>query len=533
MSSSTGVMAETESFLRKWERGLRSFFYQNRWLMVVTMLLALGLYYPIARDGLENLDSFCTPEPYWADLWERIPYWETVQGRWALRLWDAAFDGMHPYFLTVLLTSGFFILSAILLCDLLDVTNRWLRFASVSILVCSQYVMNIQTYRYCSVAYAASFFLAILAVCCVQYLPSWRGIVAAVICLTFSLGIYQSSLGVCAAVCLYLMIRKFLDRQCPTAEYVRLFRRLLLMGSVSLIFYLLILKVMLYVYQVSLASINGINQVGIGLLSQLPQGVQQAYEDFAQYFFGTGIAQNYYGLKNLNLVLLILTAVVFLCALVRRANWQAATGAVICMLLLPAAANVTDIINPTTQIALRMAGAMATVPVFCIAVATKGIRIREGVLQKMLVFVLAVLVLRGNILQSNNDIEVLRADRNQAVTIANQILGQISEQKAYQQGAKVAIIGVPASGNYNSTGNGYREKSNSMIGCGLFSWDQGNNRDAWIRLMELQVGDILPWCSAEQEFEIQESDQFKEMPCFPEEGSIAVLQDVLVVKVSD
>lgn len=501
--------------------------------MLTTTFLAMALYFPIARDGLENLDSFCTPEPYWADLWERIRYWETVQGRWALRLWDAALDGMHPHFLMVLLASAFFLLGGILLCDLLEVKNRWLRFALVGMLVCSQYVMNIQTYRYCSVAYAASFFLAILAVCCVQDLPSWRGGLLAVLCLAFSLGIYQSSLGVCAVTCLYLLVRKLLNRQCPTADVRRLFVRLFWMGGISLALYLLILKVMLSVYQSSLADINGINQVGIGLLHQIPQGIQQAYKDFVQYFLGMDIAQNYYGLKKLNVLLFLLVGVIFLYALIKRADLRACGWAVVCILLMPMAANVTDIINPTTQIALRMAGAMATVPVFCIALAAECVRIRQGVLQKVVLLLLALLILRSNMLQSNNDIEVMKADYRQAVSIANQILGQIVEEDAYQQGAELAIIGVPVSGNYGAAVYGYRDKSNPMIGRGIFWEGLSNNRDGWIRLMEQQVEETLPWCSEQHQGEIQRSEQFHQMPCFPEEGSIDVLQGVLVVKISD
>lgn len=131
---------------------------QNALVLSVGLLLSMALYYPIVRDGLENLDSFCTAEPYWADQWEQIPYWETVQGRWGLRLCDALTAGMHPYFLTVLAVSVFYLLGTLLICDLLDIRSRYLRLVSAALVGCSQYVMNIQTYRYCSAAYAFSFF---------------------------------------------------------------------------------------------------------------------------------------------------------------------------------------------------------------------------------------------------------------------------------------------------------------------------------------------------------------------------------------
>ena len=66
------------------------------------------LYYPVYAFGLENLDSFCTSEPYVADLWEQIPYWETQQGRWALRLFDGLTDGVHAAVPAAFATAFFF-----------------------------------------------------------------------------------------------------------------------------------------------------------------------------------------------------------------------------------------------------------------------------------------------------------------------------------------------------------------------------------------------------------------------------------------
>ena len=111
----SAVLESWEGGIQQSNRTLRAWLNRNKWVLGGALLLAMGLYYPIFQLGLENIDSFCTAEPYWADLWEKIPYWETTQGRWALRWNDALLDGMHPYFLTVLLASVFFLLGAVLL----------------------------------------------------------------------------------------------------------------------------------------------------------------------------------------------------------------------------------------------------------------------------------------------------------------------------------------------------------------------------------------------------------------------------------
>lgn len=100
-----------------------AWFYQNRWTLLIVMAAAMILYYPVYAFDLENLDSFCTSEPYVADLWERIPYWETQQGRWALRLFDSLTDGVHAVVPAAFATAFFFAWAGVLLCDLLQIRH--------------------------------------------------------------------------------------------------------------------------------------------------------------------------------------------------------------------------------------------------------------------------------------------------------------------------------------------------------------------------------------------------------------------------
>lgn len=521
------ILESLEGGIQQGNRTLQAWLNRNKWVLGGVLLLAMGLYYPIFQQGLENLDSFCTAEPYWADLWEKIPYWETTQGRWALRLSDAISDGMHPYFLTVLLASVFFLLGAVLLCDLLEVRSVWIRFAASSLLVCSQYVMNIQTYRYCSTAYAVSFFLAIWAVWLARR-TSKVGVPAGIVCLMISLALYQCSLGVAAVVCLFVLYKTMLQQGAFDSQCRRLLGRLLLMGGVGSLLYLVVLQVLLKVYHVSLADINGIDQVGVGVLAQLPQGIVQAYRDFVQYFLGRDISQNYYSIRPVHAVLLMGAGLVWLYQLIRhRKNPTFLVGSFLCMLAVPVAANVTDIINPNTQILLRMAGGMAVVPLFCLALLIQGIQFRRGELQKVGTLLLALVLLRGYMLQSNNDIQVLAADKTQAITLGNAIVAKLADQKEYQQGMPVAILGRPQVAESE-----YRNRSNTQIRYGIFWPDAENNWDAWKRLMDQELGAQLSWCSYEQAEALWDNEAFRAMPGFPKEGSIAEIEDVLVVKVA-
>lgn len=515
--------------------GPLAWLYANRWLLAVVLAVSAVLYYPVYTWGLENLDSLCTPEPYQADLWERIPYWETQQGRWALRLFDALSNGMHPPFATVMASCLFLALGALLVCDLLRLRRPLLRTAAVLLLVCSQYVQNLLSYRFCSAAYAASFLLAVLAVWCVDRLSARAGVAVGALCLTFSVALYQTGLGVAAALCLFVLIfRLLLEPEALRATLIELVR-MLLMGAAGMVVYLVVLKVLLAVYGVTLADINGINQVGVQSLLQLPQGIVCAYRDFIEYFTGRSITQNYYATRPATALLLLLAGVAGLRLLWRsRAHRASCALAILFVLLVPAAANVTDIINPNTQILLRMAGAMAMVPLFAAALAATlpACKVRNLDLTAAAVLVAAVFLVRGYALQSTNDMRVLQSDKQQAVTVAGQIAEDLLADENCQAGMPVAVLGRPSDGLYADPCPTYREKANLYIQWGVFWLGTQDNMDTWTRLFQDELGLQMNWCSYEQAEALRETDAYAAMPLYPQEGSIAVLDGVLVVKVS-
>lgn len=508
---------------------LYAWLYQNRWTLLISMAAAMILYYPVYAFGLENLDSFCTSEPYVADLWEQIPYWETQQGRWALRLFDSLTDGVHAPAPTAFATAFFFAWAGVLLCDVLQIRHFALRTASVLLLVCSQYVQNLQSYRYCKAAYAFSFFLAVLAVAAVVKLPKIRGVLGA-ISLIFAVALYQSSLGVAAALCVMVLIRRLLQPGEPLQASLLCLGRMLLMGMLAMCGYLVVLNILLGVYQVSLSEINGISQVGMQSLQQLPQGIRQAYQDFYEYFAGRTIAQNYFKIRPAYALLFALTAAGGVWAVWKNRACRAATiCALVLLAFLPLAANITDVINPDSQILLRMAGGMALVPVFCLALA--GMLPGRSVTYSAVVLA-ALFLLRGYILQSDNDITVQKQDKLQAVSIAGQIADDVLDNAAYQSGMPVVVLGRPSDSTYALPAAQNRDKANPLIQWGIFWLDTQQNMDTWARLFQEDLGLTMRWCDHETAKEIHSSSAYQEMPLYPNPGSVTVLEETLVVKVS-
>lgn len=507
---------------------LYSWGYQNRWAFIVAMLAAAAVHYPIYAYQLRNMDSMHVGSLYIADLWEFNPYWETEQGRWGLRLVDMLRGGINFPALSALLMIFFYVLAGLVLVRLFDLHSRAAKFLIPLMVACSPYVAEVETFHYCSAAYGLSFLLAVLAVWEAAYAPPLWWAVGAV-CLMFSLSMYQASLGVAAGLCVMMLLVAVLQQH----AWLPLLRRMLVMGVLGSAAYYVVLKLFLKLYDVSLfgSYANG----PIEILKGVPQGLVNAYRDFAVYFAQHyTIAQNYYGQRLAYAGALIVTLTVLVLWLVKLRRKMTALLSVVLLLLLPAAINVTDILNANTHIELRMAGALVLVAPFCLALLEKcpikgkklaGWPLAAGA-------VCSVILLRGYVVQINNDAMVMLAQKNKIVNLANRICLQLEQNPDYQAGAEVCILGEPQKGTYDDV-SPLTERASDLAQFGLLSFDPTFNARGWHSLYWEELGINMNWCSDERTRELCATEEFQNMPAYPQEGSIQTIDGVVVVKVAE
>ena len=514
-------MEPTKTRLTRW-------LYAERWPLLAALLAAAAVPYPLYAYQLRTRDSLHVGSLYIADLWAFNPYWETEQGRWGLRLVDMLRGGIDLPALSALLMLLFYTLAGLAVVRLFALRSRAARFLIPLLVVCSPYVAEVETFHYCSAAYGLSFLLAVLAVFAAVYAPPlwWAG---GALCLMFSLSMYQASLGVAAGLCVMALLLAVLQQR----AWLPMLRRMLVMGVSGSAAYYIVLKLFLKWYGTSLfgSYANG----PVEILKALPQGLANAYRDFAVYFTQQyTIAQNYYGQRLAYACVLAVTLAVAALWLVKLRQKRTALLAVALLLLLPAAINITDILNADSHIELRMAGALVLVAPFCLAL------LEQCPIQgkKLAVWPLAagavcgVLLLRGYIVQVNNDAMVMLAQKNKIVHLADRICVQLEQNADYQAGAEVCILGEPQKGLYAAV-SPLHEKASDLAQFGLLSYDPTFNARGWHSLYWEELGIELNWCSDETTRALCASEAFQAMPAYPQQGSIQTLDGVVVVKVAD
>ena len=78
-----------------WQKKVSLWGAKNFRPLVVALLVGCGVHYTIYANQLGNFDAVHIGALYTADGWPEHLYWETQQGRWALRLVDMLRGGIH------------------------------------------------------------------------------------------------------------------------------------------------------------------------------------------------------------------------------------------------------------------------------------------------------------------------------------------------------------------------------------------------------------------------------------------------------
>lgn len=553
---------------------VKLWFTRNATLLVVCFAVGMVCHAQMYLNGLSNPDavvSLSNPNGYGSF----IPHaWDMSLGRWGLLFAAYAKFGLCSPILTSTITIALFTLGIVALIDKLGIRNACLQYASSILFVASPFVSCCITYYYCSNSYALSFLCAVLAVCLIGRVGAVGkpvALVGAVALLAFSLGCYQASLGVFCVAVLLVMIRSLMgggseslacdargEAQNPYREegcsadslsakqFAAFFGVAVVVCVAGAVLYYALTELSLFVLGIGLSAYGGASSVGAGsILGSLTSSVPSAYVAFSDGFFSHGIFGNHFGWAYVAAVCLIVAAVAFarLVAINGAKRLGPSAMALLCVVLIPFAANVILVIVPSYgyPTPLMLGGFMASFLLLPLLVQLlldspdRG-NVRLRMPAKAMSVGCCCLIAVGAwsyALQSNADAEVMQACQNQTASLATRIAGVLDANPDVQAGAKVLIAGKPEAGNYPNTSDSHAHAS-SYAKWGMVWGDHyQNNIRSWDVIMKQFAGQSFNYCSFDECAKVIRSSEFASMPLYPANDSVATIDGVVVVKISD
>lgn len=491
---------------------------------VLTYFMMMSLNLVNDLDGLWHLSNFIAGD------------WEISLGRGLQRYADRARFGIvsDPFnsILTLLLLST---ANAVLLKRF--PVGGWLRrIVLLMLLTANPVVCESLSYSYMSVNFGSAYLFSVLSFAVIREFKSWKQILTrgsiSGLFLGISMAFYQAYLCVASILIVITLLRIL----CDETDLKKAFRYALSGGYSFLcggVIYYAITQALLFRAGISLASYRGAASITpLLMVQQLPHSVKNCYLDFFAHYWEK---KAFSDLEFIDVVLLGLSAFYLAAVLIRfielfKRNKGSAFLFIVLVLLLPAACCSVLLVAAGNRTSGLMSMGLVLCPVLLGAIVPdKG---RLGFYMKRLQFLLLAAFAWFQLSATVNDQLALKEGKTATVTLTENILYQLSEKGYLDPSQPVALVGRPADNDLFAQNAAY-QMANGYAKFGCWSTDARNNRVSWAGVVYNFLGIELNLCNDSDYRELVSLEQVADMPEYPAKGSICMIQDIVVVKVSD
>ena len=463
---------------------------------------------------------------------------ELSNGRWFWRFLDRGRFFLSPDPVTSIIALFFFILSFIIILDICDVKNRGLTLLSSLIFTVNISVLASLSYRYMSPTFAVSCFLSILAAYIMIRFKNRIVVIAApAVCISLFMGLYQADIG-CTCLVILAYISLCLYRGDKTPRETGLF---ILRCFISIVLgmglYYVLLNINLWHYEVVLDSYNGTNSYGpVGMLLNLPASIVHAYRDFANYFRQVIARTNIFGGTIYKAVFILLAIyIVYAVVILFKESRMRAVLFAFTILLVPLAANAVLLMayDSVTSVQMTVPVSMSIPVLLCIISAFKEPDVKVKKVYKAILALALSLLIYGNYIMSIYDQQAMYMGRQSLTELSREVITTLQTYNLYHPYYKYVFVGTPAD-NPCFNRNFVFDEANKYALVG--TWSPDDTRlvvQSWQGFLTYEMGVNMMVADDDKLKEALEDPTVRNMPIFPELGCCAMVNDVVVIKLSD
>ena len=464
------------------------------------------------------------------------PQQMTISGRWFLH-YASVFNGFTQMpavigFFSVLFLS----LAAALAVAVLGLNSRVLSAFAGAVMAVFPPMGYTYLYLFTASAYAFAILCAVLAVWLAAKggFPRW---LAAVCLLAISMGTYQAYAAVAVAFSLLSVLHTALLPQNTVKQTSLLGLRLVCFLLSGALLYYGILQIFLAVKDLELLDYLGMSQTGMGtLLLQLPRLVLTAYKQVISFFLLPG-GSNSFTTPFFAALTLLLAVCAMGCLLSlwmrgdRRQGWRFA-GTLVMLALLPLGAGFAQVIAPFSDATPIMKYAYVSLYLAALLLIDTGLPHMKAAARPLCGWLTCGVLLVTCLYSANIDNLLYTASaqaHRSLLSYATVLLSRVESCPGYDGSQEVVIIGSFPTDRYYSQIGSYLLVDHYSV---PIHTPAPLNKHIYYYLNDwLNVPIQEP---AEETMKaVAASSQFKAMPLYPADGSVALLDGRVVVKVQE
>ena len=233
------------------------------------------------------------------------------------------------------------------------------------------------------------------------------------------------------------------------------------------------------------------------------------------------------------MILTFLLIIIRMIQIKKMSTFLLGTGFVV---LIPLCANFIDLVATDAKLSIQAtSGLLIVMPIMLIINATiiRSFHIEHmRKLATVILFTCIVLLSWSNMLQSSVDVLALEAAYKQTTSLANRIVYDIDKQTRELGDIEVAIIGSPKLGNY-PVAQRIEKMCTPYAVRGLLWQTVDCSWNIWNKILKNELGVYCNWVALDDYVEITKTEAFENMGVYPEKSSMTIINNVLVVKVSE
>lgn len=395
-------------------------------------------------------------------------------------------------------------------------------------------------FMFTAVYYTIGIFLSVLAAyLIVRHTGKWYWNLTAAVLLACSLGIYQAYFPNAVSLCLMAFILNCAfdgEQEDARTLILRGLRYVAVLG-VGMLLYFIENQVCRRYWNIdaTMGSYQGLDTMGQVSTENLVQGLMQAYQSFMALCFEktlylntiVSMMKSYFG------VLLVLSASALILLVVKKGKWGRKLLMLLGFLLLPVSLFLIYVMAPEAYVYTLMAYPVVFLPVFfviwveCFANEISKYQVLSSLTQWAAMgltgFMLLIYIWYGNGCYMS-----IEYTKYHDLAYFETMVTQIKSLDGYHDDMSLVMIGTEI------------EDATTEVGSLLddvFGMDgkSKTNINAYSRnhLIAKYIGFAPAFAGYEETVEWMAREEVRDMPCYPDSGSIAIIDDTIVVKLSD
>lgn len=459
--------------------------------------------------------------------------WELSLGRFGLIIIDLIRFGIVDRFLIMVNCSILIALTSYFMMKTFKIKNKLAIIMIASIIGTAPQFTETYFFIYCADAYMVAILLSTLSGYFLDkafYNKEKKYYVFSILCIIFTCSLYQAYLGVVIGLNMLLIISYILKNE-DVKSIIKHAVKVIFTIAIAVIIYYLVLKFLLIIFNTQLASYKGANSLDINTIMELPTTIKQCYKDFYEFLFGNSIINNSpWHRKQINLILIILLTFNILAIFIKNIKDKRLMRLAIILtliFLLPIGMEIMNLVAPETSI--NLVTGPGIICVFVLFIITYNALEENNIINfSKYIQILSIFVLVITFILENNITYLMRQETfNNYYTIQNDIYNKVTSLDGYNFNMKWMFGGIF---KYNSS---YAWMTNGFVSCSNETYDFMYDNTRWqiIKFYKNYMGIDIILTNQDEEDKIRETEQYKNMDVYPNDNSIAIINDIVVVKV--